>query len=256
MAEKRKSLSKRIRFEVFKRDKFTCQYCGKSAPDVVLEVDHVKPVSRGGTNDIFNLVTSCFECNRGKTNIELSDETAVKKQQKQIQELSEKEEQLRMILEWRNNLKVIDNQYVDAVALLFSENTDWNVSEFGKKKIHKWIKEFSLNDVLEAAEISIERYYDGTEESWNVAFNKVSGICYTKRKQSDDKRFYYCNYTIKAICSNNWYCDKEKVRSFIFKNVLDDKDFERVRKCLQKARNWSDFRSKMEKEFNDEFFWR
>ena len=65
---KRKNLSKSVRFEVFKRDSFTCQYCGKSAPDVVLEVDHIIPVSKGGDNDISNLITSCFECNRGKSN--------------------------------------------------------------------------------------------------------------------------------------------------------------------------------------------
>ena len=82
MAEKRKSISKKVRFEVFKRDKFTCQYCGKSAPDVVLEVDHIKPVSKGGNNSMLNLVTACFECNRGKTNTELSDDTVVKKQSK------------------------------------------------------------------------------------------------------------------------------------------------------------------------------
>ena len=39
----RKGLSKKIRFEVFKRDQFTCQYCGKQAPNVVLEVDHITP---------------------------------------------------------------------------------------------------------------------------------------------------------------------------------------------------------------------
>ena len=37
----RKTLSKKIRFEVFKRDKFTCQYCGRMSPDVILEVDHI-----------------------------------------------------------------------------------------------------------------------------------------------------------------------------------------------------------------------
>jgi len=35
------AISKRDRFEVFKRDKFTCQYCGKAAPDVVLHIDHI-----------------------------------------------------------------------------------------------------------------------------------------------------------------------------------------------------------------------
>lgn len=79
MAEKRKSLSKKIRFEVFKRDNFTCRYCGKSAPDVVLEVDHIIPVSKGGTDDICNLATSCLDCNRGKGAKKLSDNSTVKK---------------------------------------------------------------------------------------------------------------------------------------------------------------------------------
>lgn len=51
--KKRVPISKALRFEVFKRDSFTCQYCGRSAPEVVLEVDHIVPVSKGGTNDWF-----------------------------------------------------------------------------------------------------------------------------------------------------------------------------------------------------------
>jgi len=62
----RKSLSKKTRFEIFKRDGFTCQYCGKTPPQVVLEVDHINPVISGGDNDEMNLITSCFDCNRGK----------------------------------------------------------------------------------------------------------------------------------------------------------------------------------------------
>jgi len=62
----RSPISDKLRFEVFKRDKYVCQYCGACGPDVELEVDHVIPVSRGGTDDIDNLKTSCFRCNRGK----------------------------------------------------------------------------------------------------------------------------------------------------------------------------------------------
>lgn len=65
MAE-RKSISKGKRFDIFRRDGFTCQYCGKQPPDVVLEVDHIRPVSKGGDNDDMNLVTACYDCNRGK----------------------------------------------------------------------------------------------------------------------------------------------------------------------------------------------
>jgi 5-methylcytosine-specific restriction endonuclease McrA len=37
------AISKKLRFEVFKRDNFTCQYCGRETPEVILEADHVIP---------------------------------------------------------------------------------------------------------------------------------------------------------------------------------------------------------------------
>jgi len=55
-----------LRFNVLKRDNFTCQYCGQHAPDVKLEVDHIVPIVEGGTNEESNLITSCYACNRGK----------------------------------------------------------------------------------------------------------------------------------------------------------------------------------------------
>lgn len=66
MAE-RKPIGKSLRFKVFKRDSFACQYCGATPPAVVLEIDHIHPVSKGGENGIDNLTTACFECNRGKS---------------------------------------------------------------------------------------------------------------------------------------------------------------------------------------------
>lgn len=57
------AVSKRVRFRIFARDNFTCRYCGRSAPDVVLHIDHVHPVSRGGTDKESNLVTACADCN-------------------------------------------------------------------------------------------------------------------------------------------------------------------------------------------------
>jgi hypothetical protein len=67
------SLSKRVRFEVFKRDNFTCQYCGAKPPDTVLEVDHVVARCNGGSDDQSNLRTACWNCNRGKAGIPLSE---------------------------------------------------------------------------------------------------------------------------------------------------------------------------------------
>lgn len=56
----------KLRFEVFKRDDFTCQYCGGRTPAVILECDHVVPRAEGGTDEFENLTTACWECNRGK----------------------------------------------------------------------------------------------------------------------------------------------------------------------------------------------
>lgn len=59
-------LSKTGRFRILARDRFTCRYCGRCAPEVVLEVDHVHPRSEGGSNDEDNLVSACHDCNSGK----------------------------------------------------------------------------------------------------------------------------------------------------------------------------------------------
>lgn len=66
-----KPLGARVRFQVLHRDRFTCQYCGARAPHVRLEVDHVVPRVRGGSDDPANLVTACFTCNQGKHASEL-----------------------------------------------------------------------------------------------------------------------------------------------------------------------------------------
>lgn len=63
---KRPAIGKRLRFEVFARDGFTCRYCGIQSDKAQLEIDHVVPVCKGGTNDLENLATACFDCNRGK----------------------------------------------------------------------------------------------------------------------------------------------------------------------------------------------
>lgn len=64
-----RQISPRTRFAVFVRDKYKCQYCGRSGPNVSLHIDHRTPVSLGGSNDISNLVTACSECNLGKSNL-------------------------------------------------------------------------------------------------------------------------------------------------------------------------------------------
>lgn len=73
MSAVRKQISKKTRFEIFKRDGFTCQYCGSYPPKVILHVDHIHPVATGGDNGMDNLITSCEPCNLGKSARALSN---------------------------------------------------------------------------------------------------------------------------------------------------------------------------------------
>lgn len=61
------ALSKRLRYEILRRDNHTCHYCGGTSPTVALTVDHVIPRALGGTNDPSNLVAACRDCNAGKS---------------------------------------------------------------------------------------------------------------------------------------------------------------------------------------------
>jgi hypothetical protein len=58
-------VSRRLRFEILRRDDHRCRYCGASAPDVELTIDHVLPVALGGSDTADNLVAACAACNAG-----------------------------------------------------------------------------------------------------------------------------------------------------------------------------------------------
>ena len=64
----RKPITASLRHEVFKRDDYTCQECGNTRKETALEVDHIIPVSQGGTDEMDNLRTLCLRCNRDKGN--------------------------------------------------------------------------------------------------------------------------------------------------------------------------------------------
>lgn len=59
------AVTKRTRFEVLRRDNYTCRYCRST--EEKLTIDHVTPVALGGSDDPSNLVAACKDCNAGKS---------------------------------------------------------------------------------------------------------------------------------------------------------------------------------------------
>ena len=176
----RKPLSKKTRFEVFKRDKFTCQYCGKSAPDVVLEVDHIKPVAEGGTNDMVNLVTSCFDCNRGKGKTLLADDTQTKLELEEIRKLAERREQIEMMLKWKEQELASEDKLIDTIDDLCNDLTGYELSDKGRIRVKDLIDRFGYDLVYDSTRIAFTNYPTNTDWQWERAFSKIGGICYNK----------------------------------------------------------------------------
>ena len=174
VAPKRKAISKKLRFEVFKRDSFTCQYCGRKAPDVVLEVDHIKPVAEGCKNTLLNLVTSCIECNRGKGKHLLTENQVLEKERKQLEVMQERREQLKMMMEWKEELVQLEDEQVNYIeSIIFTP--DYELNDFGRRKVKMHIRKFGFDTVVESAEIARLQYSDNEER-----FKKLGGIAYNK----------------------------------------------------------------------------
>lgn len=177
-----------MRFEVFKRDSFRCQYCGRSAPDVILEVDHLPPVSAGGENIMVNLITSCRDCNRGKGKVLLNDATAVRKQKAELDLLNERREQVEMMAKWRTELLRIEETELDMISDMFDCHTGYKLSDVGRSIVRRAINEFGFTEVNEAASIAIRQYCTSAFGSKRMAYqtadavNKIGGICANRKR--------------------------------------------------------------------------
>lgn len=247
----RKSISKKIRFELFKRDSFTCQYCGKAAPDVILEPDHINPVHNGGDNDLMNLVTSCFDCNRGKAGNLLSDNSVIKKQRKQLIELSERRNQLQMMLQWRESLRSIKDDEAEVVAKAWNEACGGrsSLNEKGIDGAKKLIKQYGVSNVLDALEVSKSSYIskiDWDDENSNFhagnAWNKVGGICKISSKPEAERRLYY----IRGILRNRVAYVNESIVMRILKDSLDAGcDVDDIENLAKNCKNWTAFTTEL-----------
>ena len=152
----RTSIGKRKRFEVFHRDGFTCQYCGKRPPEVVLEVDHIHPVAKGGDNDEMNLVTACEACNAGKTDRLLTERIIRPDADEKYLEAQQE------IAEARRFLAVKAERDALAVQLIRAlENVWYTFFDAGFPKDHvikQMIETYPYDEVYEAIKIAGNRH--------------------------------------------------------------------------------------------------
>lgn len=149
---KRKPLSKRTRFEIFKRDGFRCLYCGATPNQKPLHVDHVKPVAEGGTNDHFNLATSCSDCNAGKGPVPLEQ----RKYAASIASEAEKEqpEQIREWLKLQADLDGARDEVVDELLAFWEREVGDDFPQGLSSHLRGALKRDRIEHIREAIEVT------------------------------------------------------------------------------------------------------
>jgi len=177
----RKQISKRVRFEVFKRDGFVCHYCGAHPPGVLLHVDHIVAVANGGLNDMDNLITSCEPCNLGKgaRSLNVIPQSLAEK----AKQVAEREAQLagyQLILEARRD-RIEDELWRVAEVIETGSSKD-GMSRQWTASIKRFIEEMGVHAVLDAAERARGKYPYGGKRT----FLYFCGICWRIIKGEND----------------------------------------------------------------------
>lgn len=203
------AVSKATRFEVFKRDKFTCQYCGAKAPDVMLECDHIHPRAKGGGRELTNLVTACRACNNGKRDKTLSDDSVVTKQHAQLAQLQERREQLEMMMEWQRGLVDLTAETVDSIERLFSDFVPgWHMNEASVNDVRAGLARYPLDEVVTMLREAAQKHVrfagsQATEESAEVVIRVfLNELKYRKKRQQDPvgSELAYISGIVKKRC--------------------------------------------------------
>lgn len=173
-------ISKTVRFEVFKRDCFACHYCGASPPAVILEIDHIIPKSDGGPDEIGNLITACFACNRGKgarslgkVPQSLTDRAAA---------LEEAEAQLAAYARLLKSQKRRLQKQASAVEDIFRGNFPDRrfTPKFMNQIKQTFLRQLPAEELIEAIEIACNQQFDPER-----TIKYFCGVCWRKIKEAD-----------------------------------------------------------------------
>lgn len=174
----RSPIPKNIRFEILKRDAFSCQYCGSKPPDVVLEVDHIIPVSRGGQNNPDNLITSCFPCNRGKSDRQLGVvPEGLLERAERVNEMTEEAERAALSI-------VSAHQKIDEWAWSIAEvlhpgsASGWSKNKFNG--VRNFVLKLGYAEVLDAAHIADTACVEQSRK-----FRYFCGICWRLVREAE-----------------------------------------------------------------------
>lgn len=183
----KKTIKPSLRFEIFKRDNFTCQYCGRKTPEVILELDHIVPRSKGGKEDIQNYLTSCFECNRGKSNTPLNQIKTRLDLKEEMYLLAEKELQLQEYYKLKEEINERLDQDLNELGNYFFCSEKFTFGPRLIRSIKYFMTMFTKYEIKECIDIALSKFPDENRRDEDCRFRYLCGILHNRRKQKYGK---------------------------------------------------------------------
>src|SRR5215471_17714120 len=173
----RRSTGKRLRFEVFKRDYFTCRYCGAQPPDVVLVVDHIVPVVAGGPSTLDNLITACEACNQGKSSHTLGEVPPRADADLMYMEVQQEIAEMRRYQLALREREEARQQIMESLRTLWCDETglDWGPSDaILRPLLLRYTLDVVSDAVLEVADKVASNYLPSDGKRWVRYLNGVA----------------------------------------------------------------------------------
>ena len=213
-------------------------------------VDHIHPVAAGGKNNILNLITACEPCNAGKGKRELGDNAVLEKQRDQLQQLSDRREQLEMMIAWKEGLTELRALAVDRLADYWTKLVPkFGLNEMGRQELRKLAGRFDVSEIMEAMQIAADHYVelqDGkpTWASAEIAWKKVAGVC-RMRELEKTKPYMKDLFYVRGILRNRVYVNEHQVMGMLEDAHLSGIPTEALKRAAKNCRNWTEFQSEL-----------
>lgn len=187
------AISKRLRFEILKRDGFACKYCHRD--EVIITVDHVIPRTLGGTDHPSNLVASCDDCNAGKTSSLPGGATV--------------EDVNHDLMRWARALKRGDWESRETEAVINAAAHVWQsywmpehqanptpelITDFRRKALELYPEQFGADDLMLAAQTSAEYGIDDLNDALERG----------QQEESDSDRWEYTRDSLTRTAVAVW----------------------------------------------------
>lgn len=163
------AVSKRVRFEVLRRDNHQCRYCHSS--DNPLTVDHVVPTALGGTDDPGNLVAACKDCNAGKASTSPDEHLVAQVDEDSLRWMRARGRAIANLTASRQNAAERREPFLRAWCVWDKDGgylpVDWYHS------VDRWLDEgITVDQLIEAIDITLPKRHISHRE----VFRYVSGI--------------------------------------------------------------------------------